>query len=309
MHYPVLLIMAAGMASRYGGIKQLERVGPSGEIIMDYSIYAAAKAGFEDVVIVIKREMEADFENIIGRRLRAHVNLYYAYQDLHDLPAGYTVPEGRVKPWGTGHAVLAARDLIDGAMTVINADDYYGQDAFRLMYDFLRSEQGQMAGQTVPRHGLCTWELRKTLSLHGTVSRGICVTDADGYLQGIRELKKVAARGDDAVYTLDEGTTWQPLSGSSAASMNFFGLSSGFMTSLADRFTTFLDETVISGSLTAEYLLPEILGKEIEDETSRVYTMASNDNWFGVTYKEDRERVIACLQDLINRGVYPTPLW
>lgn len=303
---PHLLIMAAGMASRYGGVKQLERVGPGGEIIMDYSIYAAVQAGFEDVIIVIKRDMEADFEEIIGKRLRPHINLQYAFQELEDLPPGYSVPADRVKPWGTGHAVLAARDMVDAPLTVINADDYYGKDAFKLMFDFL-SENHDSADK--PRHALCTWKLHNTLSPHGTVSRGVCELDDQGRLVGICELKKIAASDDDAIYTLDDGENWLPLSGEADVSMNFFGFSRGFMQLLADKFTAFLDESIKTQSLDSEYLLPEILGQELKNGSCEIQTMKSPERWFGVTYQEDKPIVKAALKELTDNGVFPTPLW
>ncbi|MDD2427874.1 MAG: NTP transferase domain-containing protein [Eubacteriales bacterium] len=303
---PVLLIMAAGMASRYGGVKQLERVGPSGEILMDYSIHAAVQAGFEDLVIVIKRDMETDFEEIVGQRLRPYINLQYAFQELEDLPPAYSVPADRVKPWGTGHAVLAARDLVDAPLTVINADDYYGKEAFKLMYDFLSENQ---KADKKASHALCTWKLRNTLSLHGTVSRGVCELDENGFLIAIRELKKIAAANDNAKYTLDDGETWHPLSGESDVSMNFFGFSQGFMRVLAENFTAFLDETIESGSLNSEYLLPEILGQELQRGNCDIQTMKSPERWFGVTYQEDKPFVEASLRDLAEKGVFPTPLW
>lgn len=303
---PHLLIMAAGMASRYGGVKQLEQVGPSGEIIMDYSIHAAVQAGFEDVIIVIKKDMEADFEEIIGQRLRPYINLQYAFQELDDLPSGYSVPVGRVKPWGTGHAVLAARNFVDAPLTVINADDYYGKDAFKLMFDFLNDSQDS-GGK--PKHALCTWILRNTLSLYGTVSRGICELDDQGCLMGIRELKKIAASNEDAVYTLDDGENWHFLSGDEEVSMNFFGFSQSFMQLLADRFTEFLDESLKTGSLTSEYLLPEILSQELENDKCEIQTMKSSERWFGVTYKQDKPIVEAALKELAENNIFPTPLW
>ncbi|NLV98482.1 MAG: NTP transferase domain-containing protein [Clostridiaceae bacterium] len=303
---PHLLIMAAGMASRYGGVKQLERVGPSGEIIMDYSIHAAVEAGYKDVIIVIKRDMEADFEEILGRRLRPHVNLQYAYQELADLPPGYSVPADRIKPWGTGHALLAARELFDAPVTVINADDYYGKTAFRLMYDFL-SENDKEAYSY--RHAICTWKLRNTLSAYGTVSRGICELDGQDRLIAIRELKKIAPSNGDAVYTLDDGENWYPLPGETDVSMNFFGLSRGFMQRLAENFTTFLDESAAAQPLSSEYLLPEILGQELVKGNCEIHTMKSSERWFGVTYQEDKAFVQASLRELTDKGVFPTPLW
>ncbi len=303
---PHLLIMAAGMASRYGGVKQLEAVGPSGEIIMEYSIHAAVEAGYEDLIIVIKRDMEADFEEILGKRLRPHINLQYAYQELDDLPPGYCVPADRIKPWGTGHAVLAARELLDAPVTVINADDYYGKTAFRLMYDFL--SENNDAGD-LQKHALCTWMLRNTLSPYGTVSRGICDLDDQDRLIAIRELKKISPADQDAVYTLDNGESWQPLSGESRVSMNFFGLSRGFMQRLAENFTAFLDKSATAQPLSSEYLLPEILGQELVSGNCEVYTMKSSERWFGVTYQKDKAFVEASLRELTDKGVFPTPLW
>ncbi|NLC88511.1 MAG: nucleotidyltransferase [Clostridiaceae bacterium] len=303
---PHLLIMAAGMASRYGGVKQLEAVGPSGEIIMEYSIHAAVEAGYEDLIIVIKRDMEADFEEILGKRLRPYINLQYAYQELDDLPPGYCVPADRIKPWGTGHAVLAARELLDAPVTVINADDYYGKTAFRLMYDFL--SENDDAGD-VQRHALCTWMLRNTLSPYGTVSRGICDVDDQDRLIAIRELKKISPADQNAVYTLDDGESWQPLSGETRVSMNFFGLARGFMQRLAENFTAFLDKSATDQPLSSEYLLPEILGQELVSSNCEIHTMKSSERWFGVTYQEDKAFVEASLRELTDKGVFPTPLW
>lgn len=303
MTEPVLIIMAAGMASRYGGNKQTEPVGPSGEVILDYSVYDAIAAGFRDLVIVIKEEMRDVFEARIGSHWRPRVRLRYAYQKLSDVPEHVAIPVGRVKPWGTGHAVLAARDLVDGPMAVINADDYYGREAFEKMLHFLKHEA------TSERHGLCLWRLENTLSEFGTVSRGICELDDAGHLVDITERKKIAFRDGAIRYTEDDGANWHELNGALPVSMNFFGFGPGFMAELEAGFVTFLRTLHEKDPLKEEYLLPVILGHALREGRCEVTTMVTNDRWFGVTNREDRPHVVAQFADLVDKRIYPTPLW
>ena len=303
---PVLVVMAAGMGSRYGGLKQLDPVGPTGEILMDYSVYDALQAGFKEVIFIIRREFEAQFDQLVARKLGNHIRYRYAFQDLHDLPADYHVPEGRVKPWGTGHAILAARDMIDGPFAVINADDYYGQSAYAKIFGFLK--EGSLEDK-VPKGGLCVWQLRETLSNYGHVSRGVCDICDDGQVKTVTEIKRIERDGNNARFTTDNGKSYRSLDGDSPVSMNFWGFPRSFLDVLSERFPIFLKDALITDPLTAEYLLPVIVGDELSEGAMEVHAMAVEDSWFGVTNREDRPRVQAVLADYANRGIYPSPLW
>ena len=236
MNRPVLVVMAAGMGSRYGGLKQMDPMDADGHIIMDFSVYDAVRAGFRDVVFIIKRENEEDFRRVIGDRISSHINVTYVFQELGNLPGGFSVPEGRTKPWGTGHAVLSAAGVIDGPFAVINADDYYGVNAFRMAYDFL-AEHKDAPGEFM----MTGFRLGNTLTEHGHVSRGICSTDENGMLTEIQERTHIESRPGGAAYTEDEGKTWHDLSGDCTVSMNMWGFSSSMMKELKERFPVFLE--------------------------------------------------------------------
>lgn len=300
---PTLLIMAAGMGSRYGGLKQIDPVGPNGEIIMDYSLYDAKRAGFERVIFVIKEEFHKDFKNTIGRRIEPHMEVEYVFQTLEDLPYGYDVPDNRVKPWGTGHAVIAARDEIDGPFACLNADDYYGPEVFRKIYDFL-------AGDRKPgEHAMGAWEMKNTTSPHGHVARGVSELDAENNLVRIVERTKIEMDGDDARFTEDGGETWQPLPGTSPVSMNFWGFGPEMMGLLKEGFIEFVDEAIQRDQPTAEFLLPTFVDSLIAKGVAVVRAFPVKDRWFGVTYREDKPNVMYALAELHRSGQYPTPLW
>ena len=305
MNKPVLVVMAAGMGSRYGGLKQLEPVGPHGELIIDYSIYDARRAGFETVIFVIKRELEADFRATIGDRLSAHMEVRYAFQELSDLPEGYAVPEGRVKPWGTAQATLAARSLVDGPLAVINADDYYGPEGFRAIYDYLSAHPDQAFYE----YAMVGYLLKNTVTEHGHVARGVCSVDESGYLTDIVERVRIEREGDHARYTEDEGETWSHLDGETPVSMNLWGFSGSFLPETWKRFPAFLENARAQNPEKAEYFLPSVVSELIAERKARVKVLTSNDKWYGVTYQADRPTVVAALQAMTDRGLYPKPLW
>lgn len=303
---PVLVVMAAGMGSRYGGLKQLDALGPAGEILMDYSVFDAVRAGFTEVIFVIRKDFEAAFDRLIGNKLKGRVSYHYAFQDLADLPEGESVPQGRIKPWGTGQAVLAARDLIEGPFAVINADDYYGPGAYRAIYTFLTEEESREQGERI---GLCVWRLGDTLSDHGHVSRGVCKLKEGGRLEELREIRKIERWGGSARYALESGAGYESLDLDSPVSMNFWGFPLSFVDRLAGGFAHFLKNLEGLDPLTAEYLLPVLVGGELEAGRAVVQAMLVEDAWYGVTNKEDKPRVQEALAGLTRQGLYPSPLW
>ena len=306
MNKPVLVVMAAGMGSRYGGLKQIDPVGGHGQLIIDYSIYDARRAGFETVIFVIKRQIEDSFKTAIGDRLSRVMDVRYAYQELDDLPAGYAVPEGRVKPWGTAHAILAARDLIDGPFAVINADDCYGPEGFRAVYDYL---EGHPDRPGCYAYAMVGYLLGNTVTEHGHVARGICEEDKDGYLLRVTERTRIEPDGTDARYTEDEGKSWHRLAGDTIVSMNLWGFSRSFVDEAWARFPTFLDRTLAENPLKGEYFLPGVVTQLLEEGKARVKVLRSHDKWYGVTYQEDKPAVMAALADKTARGLYPDDLW
>ena len=294
--------MAAGMSSRYGSLKQIDPVGNHGQLIIDYSIYDAIRAGFERVIFIIKRENDADFRAAIGNRLAGHVQVDYAYQELDDLPDGFTVPAGRVKPWGTTHAVLAARDLLDGPFAVINADDYYGPEAFRLIYDHLTAHPDG------DEYAMVSYLLGKTVSEHGAVTRGICRTSEDGYLQEIVERKGIEKEGDGGRFS-EDGKTYTSLPGSTVVSMNFWGFTSSFIAHARRIFPQFLQRTMQTDTMTGEFYLPAAIAQLLAENAARVRVLKSHDRWFGVTYREDKPMVVESIARLTAQGLYPDDLW
>ena len=299
---PTLVILAAGMGSRYGGMKQLEAVGPGGETIMDYSIYDALRGGFGKAVYIIRPEMEAAFRETIGRRYEKHIEVAYAFQRLDDLPAGYSVPAGREKPWGTGQAVLAAADLVNEPFAVVNADDFYGRNSFATLGQFL---QETPAGDP-PTYAMVGFTLRDTLTEAGTVNRGCCRSTEDGWLEEITEITGIRPDGNDAVYTDDAGQE-QKLSGNQIVSMNTWGFQAGFFDALRTRFEAFL--SVNSSSPKAEYYLPAGVQELMRAGQARVKVLPTPDRWVGVTHREDKPRVVAMLAELVQQGAYPERLW
>ena len=302
MKQPVLVVMAAGMGSRYGGLKQIDPVDKEGHIIMDFSVYDAVKAGFKKVIFIIKKENEADFKAAIGDRLSKHLDVTYVFQDLKNLPEGYEVPEGRVKPWGTGHAVLSCIDEIDGPFAVINADDYYGANAFRMAYDFLTQNQDE---DGIYRYMMVGYKLEKTLTENGHVARGVCVTDEEGHLQKIHERTHIERHEGNVAYTEDEGKTWTALPQDSTVSMNMWGFSESILKELKARFPKFLEENLPVNPMKCEYFLPFVVDELLGENKATVKVLKSMDKWYGVTYKEDKPVVVAAIQRMKDEGLYP----
>jgi len=302
---PVLVIMAAGMGSRYGGLKQIDPVDAYGNKIIDFSIYDAVQAGFEKVIFIIKKAIEKEFRENIGDRMAAHVKVEYVYQELDKIPGGYKVPEGRVKPWGTGHAVLCCREMIDGPFVVINADDYYGNSAFRNIYDQLtKVSDGEKYQYT-----MVGYNLYNTLTENGHVARGVCSTDEAGRLADIQERTRIEKHGAIAEFTEDEGETWKELGEDTIVSMNMWGFTKSILKELEERFTVFLDRELPVNSLKCEYFLPMVVDQLIKEGSAEVSVLKSVDRWYGVTYKEDKEMVVNAINGLKEAGLYPEKLW
>ncbi len=306
MNQPVLVVMAAGMGSRYGGLKQLDPVGKHGELIIDYSIYDARRAGFETVVFVIKHEIEDTFKSAIGDRLSKVINVKYAYQELGDLPEGYAVPEDRVKPWGTCHAILAARKLVDGPFAVVNADDYYGPEAFRKVYEYLSSNPDR---PDCYEFSMVGYRLDNTVTENGHVARGVCVEDEEHFLQTVTEHTHIEKDGDNARFTEDGGETWGTLPGDTVVSMNLWGLTRSFIDEAWARFPAFLDKALVENPVKGEYFLPSVVSQLIEEGKARVKVLRSNDKWHGVTYQADKPTVVAAIAQKTDSGLYPEHLW
>ncbi|MGN0203196.1 MAG: sugar phosphate nucleotidyltransferase [Coprococcus sp.] len=304
MKKPVLVIMAAGMGSRYGGLKQVDPVDADGHIIMDFSIYDAVRAGFKKVIFIIKRENEQIFRETIGRRVEGILDVEYVFQELENIPDGFAVPEGRIKPWGTGHAVLSCLNVIDGPFAVINADDYYGPGAFAMIYDYLTHHEDD----SFYRYTMVGYRLGNTLTENGHVSRGICTVDENGYLTGIRERTYIVMTPDGAAYSEDDGLTLTAISPDERVSMNMWGFTSGFMKELQAQFAQFLEEDMPKNPLKAEYFLPSVVSRLLDEGKATVKVLHSNDKWYGVTYKEDKAAVMAAIAGLKQQGVYPDRL-
>ena len=306
MKKPVLVVMAAGMGSRYGGLKQIDPIDRDGHIIMDFSIFDAVRAGFEKVVFIIKKENELAFREAIGDRLEKYIKVAYVFQDITNIPDGYEVPEGRMKPWGTGHAVLSCIDEIDGPFAVINADDYYGVHAFKMAYDFLTENQNEESGY---RYMMVGYRLENTLTENGHVARGVCVTDTEGHLVEINERTHIEKRGDGAAYTEDDGQTWTELPKDSVVSMNMWGFSASILKELKDRFPEFLNKNLPENPLKCEYFLPFVVDELLQEKKASVKVLKSEDKWYGVTYKEDKPMVMDAVQMMKDKGLYPQKLW
>ena len=304
MNKPVLVIMAAGMGSRYGGLKQLDPVGNHGQLIIDYSIYDARRAGFETVVFVIKPEIEEDFKRCIGDRVAKSMDVRYVYQLKEDLPEGYSVPEERRKPWGTAHAALAARNVVDGPFAVINADDYYGPEAFREIYGYLSAH----ADGDVYEYVMVGYLLKNTVTENGTVARGVCEETADNFLTRVTERTKIE-KGEPPRYTEDDGQTWTELSGDTIVSMNMWGFTRSFLDEAWARFPAFLDKALAENPAKAEYFLPTVVSQLIDEGKARVKVLRSEDKWYGVTYREDKPTVVSAIAEKTASGLYPDRLW
>lgn len=302
---PILVVMAAGMGSRYGGLKQIDPVGRCGEAILDYSVFDAKRAGFETVVFIIKHEIEEAFKETIGARLSSHIEVRYAYQQLEKLPAGYSIPEGRVKPWGTSHAILCADDVIDAPFAVINADDYYGPEAFQVIYDYLSTHQDD----DVYEYSMVGYLLKNTVTENGSVSRGVCVTDENGYLNSVTERTCIETYENGIHYSEDNGSSWTDISGESVVSMNLWGFSRSFVDEVNSRFPAFLDRALTENPMKGEFYLPSVVSALIDEGKARVKVLHSTDRWHGVTYKEDKPDVVAAIEEKTAVGLYPAPVW
>lgn len=297
---PTLVVMAAGMGSRFGGLKQLMPVDDQGHPIIDFSMYDARRAGFERVVFIIKHAIEQQFRETVGRRMEDKFHVDYVFQEPDRLPEGYSVPAGREKPWGTGHAVACCRGTVDGPFAVINADDFYGAGAFRAIYDFLAGDHGPA------EHAMVGYRLRNTVTENGAVARGICTVEK-GFLTGVTERTKIEKRGDAAAYLVD-GQEF-PLTGDETVSMNFWGFSPSILDELWARFPAFLDERLGTDPLKCEYYLPSVANALLQAGLARVHVLECSEVWHGVTYREDLQSVVDAIAALKEAGVYPASLW
>ena len=302
---PALIIMAAGMGSRFGGLKQVTPLGPSGELIIDYSIHDAIEAGFERVVFVIKHEIEDVFKEFIGNRIEKIVHTDYVFQELNELPEGYSIPEGRVKPYGTAHAVWCCRDVVKGPFMVINSDDYYGKDCFKLIYDFITKP----TTDNIKHLTMAGYILENTLTENGTVSRGVCEIDDNSKIIGIVERTKIAIRNGKPMFTEDDGQTWTELDRKSYVSMNCWGYPAGMFDLFDRELRTFLDTTIKENPLKGEFYLPLMADKITKEGIADITVLPVSDKWFGVTYAEDKPNVMAALKALADKGVYAQRLW
>ena len=306
MEKPVLVVLAAGIGSRYGGLKQLDSVGGHGQCLIDYSLYDARRAGFETVIFVIKRELETDFREMVGDRVSRGMEVRYAFQSTEDLTEEVDLPPRRFKPLGTTHAVLAARELIHGPFAVINADDYYGPEAFRVIYDYLAHHTDR---PDCFQYAMVGYHLGKTLSDHGGVTRGICRTNQDGLLENIVEQQDIHKDGDGGRFTPDEGLDWVSLSGDTLVSMNFWGFQHSFLEEAEARFPLLLRRALSHHPENGEVQLPVMVADMLDRGRAQVRVLSSGEKWFGVTYREDKPYVVAALREKTEQGQYPDDLW
>ncbi|MBQ2893150.1 MAG: nucleotidyltransferase [Oscillospiraceae bacterium] len=304
---PILVVMAAGMGSRYGGLKQIDPVGSQGEAILDFSLFDAYAAGFETAVIIIKEAIRKDFMDTVGKRLeKCPMEIRYAYQELDKIPAGFTVPAERTKPWGTCHAIMCAKEAIDGApFAVINADDYYGKSAFRTIYNALeKANDGD-------KYDFCMvgYLLGNTVTENGSVARGICETDGNGLLTTIAEQTRIETYEGGIHYTEDGGETWIDVPANTVVSMNMWGYTPGFLDELEARFPAFLEKALVENPAKAEFFLPLAVEQLLREEKATVKVLESPDKWYGVTYAADKPQIVAALKGMTESGLYPDGLW
>ncbi len=304
MKKPVLVVMAAGMGSRYGGLKQMDAVGGQGEAMLDYSLYDAWQAGFETAVIIIKEAIRKDFQEIVGKRLeKSPLKIRYAYQEIQKVPAGYAIPKDRIRPLGTGHAVLCAKEEVDSAPFVaINADDYYGKSAFRDIYQYLLTAQ---PGDDC----MVGYRVGNTVTENGSVARGVCTVDPQGKLAAIQEKLRVEKYDGGIHYTDDGGESWTDLPADTVVSMNMWGFAPGFMEDLESQFPEFMDNELPENPLKAEFLLPKTVDTRIREGRGTVTVLRSEDKWYGVTYAADKPKVVEALSSMTQQGLYPDGLW
>ena len=302
---PVLVVMAAGMGSRYGGLKQIDAVGSQGEAILDFSLFDAHAAGFETAVIIIKEAIREEFMQTVGYRLeKCPMEIRYAYQELTELPAGYTVPAERTKPWGTCHAVFCAREAIgDAPFAVINADDYYGKSAFKVMYDYLMGAEDKEKAD----YCMVGYQLGNTVTEHGSVARGVCVAE-NGKLLSVTERTRIEQR-EGGIYFTEDGETWTELAPETIVSMNLWGFTGSFLPAIEARFPRFLDENLPKNPLKCEFFLPLLVSEMLADGRAEVRVLESADKWYGVTYAADKEPVQQAIADMTRNGLYPDGLW
>lgn len=296
---PTLLVLAAGMGSRYGGLKQIDPIGPSNETIIDYSIHDAIAAGFGKIVFVIREGFEKEFKALFNTKLAGKIEVDYVNQEIENIPDGTFYNANREKPWGTGHAILMAKECINEPFAVINADDYYGVEAFFTMADFLMNSVSEK------EYGMVGYQLSNTISENGFVSRGVCATNDNEHLTTVIERTHIEKLADGIAYKEDE--KWTPISGETTVSMNFWGFTSQLFTHLEDQFVNFLAEE--GEELKSEFFIPSVVAKIIDGGNTNVKVLKSAAQWFGVTYREDKEKAIKAILNLVEQGVYPAKLW
>lgn len=304
MNSPTLVIMAAGMGSRYGGLKQIDPIDEYGNKIIDFSIYDACRAGFKKVVFIIKKENEEDFRTCIGDIVKDHIEVAYVHQELTNIPEGFTVPEGRVKPWGTAHAILSCMGTVDGPFAVINADDFYGQEAFKKLYDYLTTHEDDEKY----RYTMVGFELKNTLTENGSVSRGVCTKDSEDFLTDIVERTKIIKTESGAAYT-EDGENYIDIDDETLVSMNCWGFTKSFLTEVEKAFEEFMKNEVEGNPLKSECFLPFVVDDLLKAGKATVKVLSSKDKWFGVTYKEDKPFVMEQIKELKKKGIYPEKLW
>ena len=307
MNKPVLVVLAAGMGSRYGGLKQIDPVGSHGEAILDYSLFDAHEAGFETAVIIIKDMIKKDFMDTVGKRLeKCPMEIRYAFQELDKIPAGCEIPAERTKPWGTSHAVLCAKEEIGNApFAVVNADDYYGKQAYKELYNFLSKIQDPASSD----YCMVGYRLGNTVTDHGSVARGVCATDENSYLTDIVERTKIEKYEGGIHFTEDDGATWTDVDADTPVSMNMWGLTPGFIAEVEKDFPRFFKEEVPANPAKSEMFLPMTIGKLLQAKKATVKVLRTADKWYGVTYAADKPQVVAALKDLADKGAYPDGLW
>lgn len=302
MKEPVLVIMAAGMGSRFGGAKQITPVDEQGHILIDFSLFDAYRAGFRELVFIIKEESRVTFEESIGKRMEQFFRVRYVYQDIQRLPKGFSVPEGRVKPWGTGHAVACCKGVVDGPFAVINADDYYGPSAFAAVYDFLKNNQDES------QYAMVGYRVSNTLTENGSVSRGVCRV-VDGRLADVTERTYIVPQGDGAAYSEDGGVTFTALDKDALVSMNLWGFTGAFIEQIWARFPAFLEENLEKNPLKCEYYLPFVVNEQLKDGSAQVLMLPCEEKWYGVTYREDLARVQKAVAEMKEKGLYTKNIW
>ena len=302
MKKPVLVVMAAGMGSRYGGLKQIDPVGSHGEAILDYSLFDAHEAGFETAVIIIKKAIEKDFMEMVGSRLKkAPMEIRYAFQEIDKVPEGYVIPAERAKPWGTCHAVLAAKPYLHGPFAVINADDYYGPEAFKVIYDYLSTH----TDGEVYDYCMVSYLLKNTVSENGSVARGVCALNEDSTLHSVTERTRIETYEGGIHYTEDDGASWTDLPADAIVSMNLWGFTNEFLQEAQAGFAAFLQKNLPVNPLKCEYYLPSVVTAALEEGKAAVHVLTSTDKWYGITYREDKPALVEALRRMSAEGLYP----